>query len=81
VCETGTVEVLQTLSCPVQLLPPLSEGNGRESGVTYQLQPVDCILPDVLHDVPVSHPFRHRDKLAFLYVLLNAGKLQDVRMG
>jgi len=35
--ETGDMEVLQTLSCPVQLLSYLSEGSGGESEITYQL--------------------------------------------
>jgi len=35
VCETGIVEVLQTLGCPVQLLSRLSEGSGGGSEVTY----------------------------------------------
>jgi len=34
--ETGAMEVLQTLSCPVQLLSKISEGGGRESEVVYQ---------------------------------------------
>ena len=49
------MEVLQTLGCPVQLLPPFSEGTG-ESEVTYQLQSVGMIISDVVHDVPVRHP-------------------------
>jgi len=56
VCETGAVEVFQTLCRPVQLPSHFSEGNDGESEVVYQFQSVDGIFLDVLHDVPVSHP-------------------------
>jgi len=74
------MEVLQTLGCPTQLLPRFGEENGRESEVTYQLQPVDVIISYEVHDVPVRHPFRHGDELSFLHVAVNPSKLQDVRM-
>ena len=50
------MEVLQTLSCPVQLLPQFSEGSEGESEGTHQLQSVGVVLLNVLHDVPMHHP-------------------------
>ena len=35
VCENGTMEILQTLGCPVQLLSHSSEGSGGEIEFTY----------------------------------------------
>jgi len=50
------MEVLQTLSCPVQLLPHISKGSGREKEVVYQFESVDGVNFDVLHDISVRHP-------------------------
>ena len=79
--ETGTMKVLQTLGCPVQLLSRLSEGSSGESEVTYQFQSVCVIILEVLNDVPMRHPLRHYAELSFLHVPLNSSKCQNVRMG
>ena len=79
--ETSTMEIPQTLSCPVQLLSYMSKGSGGGSKVTYEFQPVDMIIPDILHDVPMHHPLRHSNELAPFHVSLNANKVQNVRMG
>ena len=75
------MEVIQTPSCPVQLLSQFSERSWRKIEGTYEFQSVGVVLFDVLHDVPVVHPFRHGDELTFLHVPLNPNKSQDVRMG
>ena len=51
------------------------------SEATYQFQPVDAIIFDILHDVPMLHPLRHSNELAFFHVSLNTSQVQDVRMG
>jgi len=80
--EAGTVmEITQTLGCPMQLFAHFSEGNGENCGATYQFQPVDVILPDEFHDVPVRHPFRNSNELPSGHVPLNPVEFQDVRMG
>ena len=78
VCETGTMEVLQSLGCPVQLPSHYNGGSGRWSEVTYQFQSVGVILSNVLHDSPVLHPLRHSSELPFLHVPPNPDKLYDV---
>ena len=52
-CETGIMEVLETLGCTVQLPPHFSEGCGGESETTYKLQSVDVIISNELHNVPM----------------------------
>ena len=56
VCETGAMEILQTLGCPVQLFPHFSEETSGKSDATYQLQPVYVIISYVVHDVAMGHP-------------------------
>ena len=80
-CETGTMEVPQTLGCFVQLSSRFSDGSGGGSEAAYQLQPVGRIVFNVVHDIPVIHPLRHSDELSFPYVFLNPNKFQDVRVG
>jgi len=53
VCETNAMEVLQTLSCPMQLSLHFSAGGGGKSEATYKFQSVNVIILDELHDVPV----------------------------
>jgi len=52
VCETNAMEVLQTLSCPMQLSLHFSAGGAGESEATCQFQSVGMIILDELHDVP-----------------------------
>jgi len=54
--ETHTMEILQTLGCPVQLLLYFSGGGSGDIGATYQIKSVGVITFYVLHDVPVLHP-------------------------
>ena len=54
--ETGAMEVLQTLSCSVQLLSHLSEGSGGGGEVAHQFQSVHVRIFDILHDVSTQHP-------------------------
>jgi hypothetical protein len=54
--EIDTVEVLQTLSRPMQLLSHSSEGRGGKSEVTHQLQSVCMVILNEFHDVPMRHP-------------------------
>ena len=54
--DIHSMEVLQALSCPVQLLSRFSEGSSRESEGAYQFKSVSVVFPDVLHDVPMRHP-------------------------
>ena len=81
VYEIRPVEVLQTLSCPVQLLSSFSEGSGGGGEVTHQVQSVGRIIFDELHDVPMCHPLRHGGELSFPHVPVNANKFQDVWVG
>jgi len=81
VCETGVVEVLETLGCTVQLPPHFSEGCGGKSEATYKFQSVGVIVFNELHNIPTRHPLRHGCELAFLHVLLGPNELQDVRVG
>ena len=46
------MEVLQTLSCPMQLSLHFSAGGAGESEATCQFQSVGMIILDELHDVP-----------------------------
>ena len=80
-CEVRPVEVLQTLSCPIQLLPAFSEGSGGGSDVTHQVQSVGVIIFDELHDVPVHHPLRHSGELSIPHIPVDPNKFQDVRVG
>ena len=80
-CEIGTMEVFQTLSCPIQLSLHVSEGGCGKCEATCQFQSVDMILSNEFHNVSVRHPLRNSDELPFLHVSLNASKLQDVGMG
>jgi len=57
VCETGTMEILQTLGRPMQLLSHFSDESGGRSEVTHQSQSVDVVNFNVVHDGPV-HPLR-----------------------
>ena len=50
-------------------------------GNTNQSQPVRGSVPDVLHDVSVDHPLRHRRKLILLDATQDAEKLQNIRVG
>ena len=50
------MEVLQTLSGPVQLLSQFSKGGGGESEGTNQVQPVGVVIFNVIHDVAMRHP-------------------------
>ena len=34
-----------------------------ETGYAYELQPVRSVFPDILHNVTMCHPLRHRGKL------------------
>ena len=81
VCEAGTVDVLQTLCCAVQLLLLFSELCGGEGKTAHQLQPVGAVVLNVVHDAPVHHPLRHNDELSFLQIFPNPNKFQDVRVG
>ena len=49
--------------------------------MTYQSQSVDVIVLDILHDVPVLHPFRDGCELACPHVPLDPSEFQDVRVG
>ena len=80
-CEICTVEVLQTLSCPVQLLSHFCEGSGMDCTVTYQFQSVDVISSEVLHNVSVRHPLPSSGELPFIHIPLNPNELHYVRMG
>lgn len=73
--EVGTMKVLQTLSRSVQLLSNLQHREHRKTGETYQFQPVDVIEFDILHDVPVHHPFRHGNELPLSQVPINPSEL------
>lgn len=80
-CKTDTVEALQTLGCPIQLLSRFSVQIGGISKATRQLQSVSGRRFNVPHDGPVLHPNRHANELALFYVFLSTNKLQDVWMG
>jgi hypothetical protein len=56
VCKLGAMEVPQTLSRPVQLLPHFSGGCNGESEATYQFQSVDVMVFYILNDIPMRHP-------------------------
>ena len=79
--ETGTVNILQALSCPVQLLVTTQLKKWEENEVTYELQSVDGILLDVLHNVPVLHPFGNSDKFSIFHISVDAYEIQDVWVG
>ena len=81
VCEIHSMEVLQTLCCPMQLLVYFSEGSSKERKATYQLQPVDVVVFNVFHDVPTCHPLGHSRETSFSHVPMNPNKLQDIRVG
>jgi len=72
---------LRPWAAPPNYSQVLSEGNVRESEATYQLQSVNMIVFDVVHDSPVRHPLRHSDELPPLPILQNSNKVQDVRVG
>ena len=47
----------------------------------YQLQSVDIVAFDILHDGSVRHPVSHGDELPYLRILPSPNKVQDVRVG
>ena len=80
-CEVLIVEVLQALSCIMQLLGHLNEGSDGDREATYQFQSVGVILSNVFHDGPMLHPFGNSGESTFVHVPIDTNKLHDVRMG
>jgi len=57
VCNLVVMEVLETLNCPVQLSPQLSEESDGQSEATYQFQSIGVMIFDIFHDGSMHHPF------------------------